>query len=202
VVRALERWCSENGERMYVIGADKAMAEAVKRTSVLLPMQTLDELLEALAATESPDIVSRASKLLESKEVREALQTEVASKIDELIPIYTGDELAEGEVTEHELAGEIEVVDFTVLAASEEEVSVMLEVKTPLLLHVSFEDRTFAFYDKEEGGYFGGETAEAEIENEPVIRVFARLSRKPAGVAGVQIMTGEFDVDDEPDNSN
>lgn len=199
VVRALERWCSENGERMYVIGADKAMAEAVKKTSVLIPMQTLDELLEALAATESPDIVSRASKLLENKDVQKALQAEVGGKIDELIPIYVGAELAEGEITEHELAGEIEVTDFTVLAASDEEVSVMLAVKTPILVHVSYENRTFAFYDKEERGYFGGETAEAQIESKPVIRVFARLRREPVGVAGIQIMTGEFHVEDEPD---
>jgi hypothetical protein len=200
VVRALENWCSENGERMYVIGADKAMAEAVKKTSVLLPMGSLDEFLEGLAATETPGVVSRTTKLLDDKTIRESLQAEIAGKIDELIPVYTGDELADGEVTEHELAGEIEIVDFTVLAASDEEIRVTLEVRTPLLVTVSYEDRTFAFYDKEEDAYFGGETADAEIESAPVIRVFAKLRPNPPSVAGLQIMTGEINVQDTPEN--
>ena len=75
----------------------------------------------------------------------------------------------------------------------------MLEVRTPLLIQVSYEDRSFAFYDKEEDSYFGGETADAEIESTPVIRVFAKLLRNPARVAGLQIITGEVHVGDEAD---
>jgi PIN domain len=36
VVRSLEEWCKQNDERMYVIGADKAMAAAVEKSAVLL----------------------------------------------------------------------------------------------------------------------------------------------------------------------
>jgi hypothetical protein len=196
VVRSLEDWCKHNDERMYVIGADKAMAAAVKKSAVLLHMQSLPELLQSVAATESPDIISKASDLLKKSKVRDTLQKEIEGRIDELIPVYVGVDLADGEVSGHELNGEIAIDDFKVLAASEQDISILLRVTVPLMVTIDYEDRSSATYDKEDDVYFGAEAAEAEIEEEPVVRVFARLTRKPAGVSSVQLMTSEFDVND------
>lgn len=196
VVRSLESWCKQNDELMYVIGADKAMAAAVQNSAVLLHMQSLPELLESVAATESPDIIAKANELLENPEVHDRLQKEIAGKIDELIPVYVGVDLADGEVSGHELNGEMEIHDYKVLAASDQDMSVLLFVIVPLKVTIDYEDRSSATYDKEDEAYFGAEAAEAEIDGEPVIRVFARLMRKPTGVSSVQLMTSEFDVDD------
>ena len=196
VVRSLEDWCKHNDERMYVIGADKAMAAAVKKSAVLLHMQSLPELLQSVAATESPDIIIKASDLLKKSKVRDTLQKEIEGRIDELIPVYVGVDLADGEVSGHELNGEIAIVDFKVLAASDQDISILLRVTIPLMVTIDYEDRSTAIYDKEDDVYFGAEAAEAEIEEEPVVRVFARLTRKPAGVSSLQLMTSEFDVND------
>jgi hypothetical protein len=181
---------------MYVISADKAMAAAVKKSAVLLHMQSLPELLQSVAATESPDIIAEANDLLKKSKVRGALQREIGGRIDELIPVYVGSDLADGEVSGHELNGEIEIHDFKVLAASDQDISILFHVTVPLMVTIDYEDRSSATYDKEDDLYFGAEAAEAEIEEEPVVRVFAKLMRKPAGVSSVQLMTSEFDVYD------
>jgi hypothetical protein len=159
-------------------------------------MQSLPELLQSVAATESPDIIAKANDLLEKPKIRDTLQKEIEGKIDELIPVYVGGDLADGEVSGHELNGEIEIDDYKVLAASDQDISVLLRVTVPLKVTIDYEDLSSATYDKEDDMYLGGEAAEAEIEEEPVIRVFARLTRKPAGVSSVQLMTSEFDVND------
>ena len=86
-MRALEDWCKQNNERMYIIGADKAMAAAVDKSAVLIHLQSLPELLESLAATETPGIVAQANDLLEKPEVRDAIEKEIEEKLDELVPV-------------------------------------------------------------------------------------------------------------------
>jgi len=196
VVRALENWCKNNEARMYVIGADKAMAAAVDKSAVLLHIQSLPELLQSLAATETPDIVGKAKNRLRKVIVWDALEKEIEGRIDELIPIYVGTDLADGEVSGHELNGKMEIADFVVLAASDQDICVILKVRVPLKITIDYEDRSSASYDKEDDMYFGAESAETDIEEEPIIRVFAKLTRKPSGVSGVQLMTSEFDVSD------
>ena len=196
VVRALEDWCKTNEERMYVIGADQAMAAAVNKSAVLLHIQSLPKLLQSLAATETPNIVAKTNKLLQKSIVWDALEEEIEGRIDELIPIYVGTELADGEVSGHELNGKMEIDDFAVLAASDQDISVILKVRVPLKITIDYEDLSSATYDSEDGMYLGGESAKADIDEEPIIRVFAKLTRKPSGVSGVQVMTSEFNVSD------
>lgn len=185
---------------MYVVGSDKAMAAAVQKSSALLHMQTLSELLEAVAATEAPDIVSQASEMLQKPRLRSALEQKIEAKIDELIPIYVGGDLADGDVSGHELNGKIEVDDFQVLAASDNDISLLLYVTVPLKIMIDYEDRSEAYYDTEDDVYFGVEAAGAEIEEEPTIRVFVKLSRKPVRISSVQLITSEFDVYDTYDD--
>jgi hypothetical protein len=194
VVKCLERWCVQNREKMYVVTADKAMTDAVKATSVLLPIRTLDDLLASVAATETPNIRNTAEKLLAQNRVLQSIQNAIAENIDDLIPIYTGGELPEAEVVGHEIAGEIEIVDFTVVAASAADVTLMMNIRTPLLIQVDYEDRSSAMYDNEDDVYFGAETDQAEIEDDPIIRVFAKIRRRPFGVHGLRILTNEVEV--------
>jgi hypothetical protein len=149
-----------------------------------------------VAVTESPDIVAKAKDLLEKPQVRDALEKEIEGKLDDLIPVYVGGDLADGQVSSHELNGEITIDDFNVLAASDQSISVLLLVTVPLTITIDYEDRTSAFYDKEDDRHYGGEPAKAEIEEEPIIRVFAKVTYKPTGVSSVQLMTSRFDVND------
>lgn len=197
VVRELEDWCRANGEKMYVVTKDKAMTEAIRVSNALIPMAGLEDVLAAVAATERPDIREEVEDLLSNAMVLSAFRRALEETIDELIPIYAGGNLPDGEVTGHALRDEgLDIQEFKVVSASEEGFAVMLEVETPLMVTVDFEDRSSAFYDKEDDVYFGSEMGTVEFEADPVIRVFARIRRRPPGVTGLKILTGEIEVDD------
>jgi len=121
VVKCLELWCAQNNERMYVVTADKAMIDAIKATQNLLYAKTLEDLFASIAATETPGIRDKVDKLLETRIVG-SIQSAMEENIGELIPVYVGD-LADGEVTDHELNSDVEIIDFKVVAVSDDDVS-------------------------------------------------------------------------------
>ena len=116
-------------------------------------------------------IFGTQSKTFSKADVRQAIQGAIKANIEDLIPIYDGNDFADAEVTEFELAGEIEILDFTVVAASDDDVSLMMDVRTPLRIYIDYEDRSSATYDKEDDVYFGAETSQAEFEDDPTICV-------------------------------
>lgn len=193
VLKALERWCIANDDKMYVVTMDGAMSTAAAATGVLIPVEKLADLLEAAVEIETPDILRRADHLFGLAEVLAELQQGIETEIEDLVPVYTG-EMAEGEVTGHSLAGDIEIENYAVVAASARELSVLLEVTTPLNVELSYEDRSEASYDREDDVYFGAETGELEFEDERTIRVFARLGTERPFVRDLEILTREINV--------
>jgi len=201
VVKALEKWCRDNGEKMYVVTRDKAMTETVRAAEVLIPASTLEDVLDALAATETPDIREKVEGLLSTPEVVKGLHDGIGWCIDELIPVYVGDSFSDGEVTGHAMrSGDVEIADFKVVAESPKEFGVLMEVTVPIMVNVAFNDMSSASYDREDGIYYGVEHGSAEFEADPEIRVFARLTRNPPGVASVRILTGEVEVSEPYDD--
>ena len=69
---------------MYVVTADHAMTEAARATSVLLPIKSLDDVLAALAATETPDIRDTVENFLSKADVRQAIQGAIKANIEDL----------------------------------------------------------------------------------------------------------------------
>jgi len=80
-----------------------------------------------------------------------------------------------------------------------EDVSLIMGTKTPLLIHIDYEDQSSAIYDKEDDIYFGAETAQKEFDAEPTVRVFARFTFKPARLTTLRILTNEVNVSDPVD---
>jgi predicted nucleic acid-binding protein len=193
VIKALHEWCVEQDERLYVVSKDKALQQAVGGSDRLISVDTLQNMLGAATIVETPDIVRRADELLRKKSVIDGLQKAIESEIDSLIPIYGGD-FADGEVTGHSVAGRIKVVAHGVIAATGKELGVLMDVRVPLSVELSYEDRSEALYDSEVDTYFGAETAYTEFEDEPIIRVFAKLRQKAPHVRGVEMLTGEIRV--------
>lgn len=198
-IKALVAWCKENDERLYVISKDKAMQEAVQASDVLISAESLQEILAAATVIETPDIIRRADDLLDEEKVVAELQAAIEAEIDNLIPVYGGD-YADGEVTGHSVSGSIVVVNFGVIAATSKDLGVLLDVRIPLAIELSYEDRSEAVYDNEDDSYFGAETASTEFEDEPTIRVFAKLRHEAPYVANVEILTGEVRVQEPYEN--
>lgn len=193
VLKALAKWCHKNDDRMYVVTMDAAMSAAAVESGVLVPISRLEDLLEAAVEIETPDILRRADRFFGKRTVLRDLQNGIEERIEDLIPVYSGD-MADGEVTGHALAGDIGIENYAVVAASANELSVLLEVKVPLMVQLSYEDRSSASYDREDDVYFGAEMAETEFEDDPTIRVFARLADERPYVREVEIQTREITV--------
>lgn len=201
VLKALESWCRDNGERMYVVTRDKAMTEAVAASKVLIHIAGLDDILAALAAEETPDIREKVERLLAKAKVVNGLRNGIGWCIDELILVYVGDSFTDGEVTGHAVRScDVEIAGFKVVAESPEEFGVLMDVTVPLMVNVAFDDMSAASYDREDGIYYGVEHGFAEFEADPEIRVFARLTRDPPGVASVRILTCEVEVSEPYDD--
>ncbi|WP_245510013.1 PIN domain-containing protein [Rhizobium leguminosarum] len=199
VIKALETWCKEHDERIYVVSKDKAMQEAVSATGVLVAAGSLQDLLAAATIVETPDIIRRADELLRKKSVVVGLQTAIEAKIDRLLLLYGGD-FAEGEVTGHSVSGNIEIITYGVIAAAAKDLGVLMDVRIPLSIELSYEDRSDAPYDSEDDTYFGAETADTGFEDDPTIRVFAKLRRKAPHVHSVEILTAELRVQEPYEN--
>jgi len=73
VIAELDAWCLENDTRMYVVTYDKAMRRAAEATSTLIPLLTLDHLLETVTIDHSPDILERGKAIIDELDQSEEL---------------------------------------------------------------------------------------------------------------------------------
>jgi hypothetical protein len=194
VVEVLDQWCKNQSASMYVVTRDKAMQRAAKRTSTLLALSSLDELLQIVAEAQSPDIVERVERMLESPAVWDKLEESVRDQIGHLGVIYIGN-LFDGEAIEHYVGNEpVELVSFHVLSVSSDQIGVLAKLKVPLTVEVQYQDTTDAFYDKEDGTHIGGETAVAEIENNVTISLFLTIDARSQDVLEIDILTQDVRV--------
>lgn len=202
-IAMLEAWCDSMKETIYVVGADKAVCQAVDQSEHLLAMNSLEDLLASVAAMDEPQLVAEARTIFTSSPVQAQLEAAIEAQIGDLIPIYVGGDLPEGEVIEHQLDGEISIGEFKVLATSATGLRVVVPVNIPLVVDVSYEDRSDAIYDSEDGKYLFAESATKEIRADPTIRFFARVFRDPSSkdvVVEAQPVNVLFRVNDEFEN--
>ncbi len=171
------------------------MADAVIAAPNLYHVHKMEDIFSSIAATETPDIRHIVCEIvLNKKRVIASIQSLIDENIDDLIPIYDGD-YPDGQVSDHELNGDIQIVDFKVISVSNEDVGLLLDVKAPLSVQIDYEDRSDAVYDKEDDVYFGAETATTHFEDDPDIRVYARLGLKSAKITALEILTNDVNVE-------
>ena len=197
-IEALDEWCKSKGARMYVVTFDKAMKRAAERTTTLIPVTSLDDLLQIVAEAQRPDIVEKTERFLENTETSSALQKSIEDQLKDLVIIYDG-ELLDGEIIEQNAGeGPIELEGFHVLLASPEQTDVLAKVTVPVIVQVQYQDISEAIYDKEDDEYFGAETAAMEIEQTITISVFLSIDNESREISDVEIVTKEVRVS-EPD---
>lgn len=200
VIAMLEQWCISNETTMYVVGGDKAMGDAADVSPQLLRLRTLAELLQGASALENPDVIRRTHEALSDLFFMDELESLLGKSIDKLTPNYVGD-LPEGEASSFKFIGVRDVVDHKVIAASDTEISVVLDIRVLLLVRVDYERRDSAVFDREEGMWVGGYIVDRDIEADPVIRVFGRVETGPTlfRLKEIEILTEEFEVHDDED---
>lgn len=198
VIFALEDWCLRNNTFMYVVTGDGAMRRAATAKSRLLPVETLDELLQAATIEHTPDVVTTVETILEQPEFEDQFAAAIDRCIDELVVIYLGD-LAEGEASDPARASDPRITDWTVISAFDKAYGLIVEFDVDLLVQVHYEDRSMASYDKEDDTYLGAEPADTEVEEDEVsLRMFIQV-HEDYSVTRCEMLTSEVYI---YDNSN
>lgn len=169
------------------------MQRAAAAKSVLLPLATLQELLEIATAAETPDVIERVARILNSEEVFSDLKEDIRKNFGNIGVTYSGD-LADGEAHDVDIGDDIEIEDFSVIASNSEAISVVVKFKVPLTVHVQYEDRDSATYDKEEGVYIGAETAETEFEDDAHVRLFVSINPSEETIDDIEFLTQDIYV--------
>lgn len=143
VVAALTQHCKKEKSSMYIVTPDLAMQRAARDSGVLIPIGSLEDLLQIAAAAETPEVIERVKRILDSPEFLLEIEKAIKDQIGNLGLIYVGD-LDDGEATGAEVAGEPDIEDFSVLSASPERISVFIVARVPLLVDVTYEDLSSA----------------------------------------------------------
>lgn len=175
------------------------MGRAVAADAKLIPLKTLQELLEIVTEAETPDAIERGGNILESQEFLNALKIEIENSIGWIGAIYSGDVYCDGEVISTEVIGMPNVQKFSVISASKEEMGIIISAKLPLAVGVSFQDISNAIYDKEDGVYFGVKTDEAEFQDDPIVRFYISLDLQNDTIADFEIITNDVLVSEPYD---
>ena len=193
VVMALDRWCEREHQKMYVVTKDKAMLRAVEQTKTLIAVPTLEDYLAL--QVENPKIVEKVEQILESSAWDHVEET-VRDQIGQLGTIYAGG-LDDGEVVDHEAGnGPVELVDFDVISASDEQIELVAKAKVPVAFDAQYLDTSSASWDSEEKQYFGGETATETFEQDVMLSLLVIVDPENKKITEVNILTRDIHLEE------
>jgi hypothetical protein len=193
VVAALNSWCLQKSEKIYFITKDKAMLRAASQTKALLPISTLEDFLALLA--DDPQAIKKVMRILESS-TWDTVEERVRDEIAHLGTVYTGD-LHDGEVVDHRPSdGPIELIDFDVISASDDQIEVVAKLKAPIEFDVQFLDTSSAWWDSEDKEYIGGDTETETLELDTTLSVFLVIDQEDESVKEVKLLTRDVNVEE------
>lgn len=197
IVAALDQWCTNNNARMYVISRDKAMMRAVEKTKTLLPLPTLENFLALLV--ENPEIRAKVAGIFKSH--WQAIVESVRDQILNLGTVYTGS-LEDGEIIEHELdpGGEMALVSYDVISASDDQIEVVAKVEASVNYEVQYLDTDTAWWDSEDKEYVGGDKALQTVKMDTTLSLLIIIDPKEEEIAEVDILTRDINVEEQSED--
>jgi hypothetical protein len=197
VVWSLAEWCTKNSELMYVVTEDKVFREAAAATGVLLPLRTLDELLQLIAVEVPSEILAEAQSLVSDSAIISALGLELAKQISQLGFLYDGD-LEDGEVSDADLNGDPSVRDLSILYVTDDRIGALVDLSATFEFEVDYEDYSGAIFDREDGRYLGVEYEHMSINEDVELRAFVTLARDRSTNVSLELLTTEITVHGPP----
>ena len=133
VVEGLARYCRDNDITMYVVSGDAALRRAAESHDVLIPLQTIDEVLAAAATAlgEDDEIERLVDDLFAAPGFDDQVMSAIEADLGFIDFIYYG-ELAEGSVQEAKLAEIASLDDYSVVAFDGKQIGLILQVNVIL----------------------------------------------------------------------
>lgn len=144
VVEALARYCRANEIKMYVVSGDAALRRVAECHDVLIPLQTIDEVLAAAATAAGTDdeIERLVGDLFAAPGFDGQVMSAIESDLDFVDFIYYGD-LPEGSVQGTKLEEIVSLDEYRVAAFDGKQIGLIVQVNTIL-------DATIRYLDENE----------------------------------------------------
>ncbi len=144
VVESLARYCRTNEITMYVVSGDAALRRAAESHDVLIPQQTIDEILAAAAtaAGDEAEIEALVDELFAAPGFDAQVMAAIEADLDFVDFTYYGD-LPEGSVQGAKIEEIVSLDDYHVAAFDGKTIGLILQVNTIL-------DATIRYLDEDE----------------------------------------------------
>lgn len=142
VIAALEAWCGDNSEEMYVVTADGTVIEACTGANSLYPLENLADFVDL--ALRRDEYVEKAAKYLQehSENIEDAIRQAIEDQY-----IYLEDEDGDGEAT----VNEIPVLSVDDVVKSEGHTMILrCSATVNMSVSVSYPDPAMTTYDSED----------------------------------------------------
>jgi len=155
VLNSLETWCVKKREKIYVLTTDSDMLNYPSRK--LIPIKEYDKLLNQISYTYSED-----NKIAKVEEVIDKCDSEITDAIrQEFEDSFPSEGWDDSYGYEYQLNGfesvDLEPTGHSILSMSDNEASVEMNYRIFYSAEIGYEDLSTAYYDKEDGIYYGTE---------------------------------------------
>lgn len=133
VVEGLSQYCKDNDITMYAVSGDAALRRAAGTHDVLIPLQTIDEVLAAAAtaAGEEDEIEALVDELFSAPGFDDKVMVAIEADLDFVDFKYYGD-LPDGSVQKATLDEIVNLDDYHVAAFDGKQIGLILQVNTIL----------------------------------------------------------------------
>ena len=180
---ALENWCADAQERIYVVSRDKAVQRAAHAHAHLIAVGSLERLFALVASADDHGLAERVVAAFDETPLFQELQDTLSENIDEVGALYDGDR-HDGEVLSTEIAELEEVEDVTVLRIGQDQVACVPHVRLLVAAEVEYTDLSYAMWDGEDKRYYGAESAVTTVRDSVAAKIFVELDRDGEEVTG------------------
>ncbi len=193
-IEALENWCIEKGEYMYVISEDNDLESACSSSSSLYLLRKPEELLNLITKSEEGDIYLLGYKCLSQNE--EKIQQNTANYFEELGFFLTG---ADGDVTSITV-NSVQLLEKNLVEIQEDALYFEIETEISFSAEVSYPDPEWSVYDSEEEEWIVLKTIQETLEKTENISVkvemaFSRDDLQNAEVTSISLNTNDIEVE-------
>lgn len=201
VLQTLSSWAALEQDTMHVVTLDGAMTRAADADPTLRTIKSIQEALARAGVALGGEAEAEAEAILLGPAIDASLERLLQAQMPEAVFIYTGDQLPEGYAYGGELLEIEAVTHWSVISLTEMRLVLLLDARVQVRVEIQYEDRTTAFFDREDDRWYGGEDVSTEIEDTVEIELFVEVSRISGEVVGCKILTSEIRISDPSDHS-
>lgn len=168
ILNALEKWCSENKAKLYIVAGDGDFKEYCRGLPNLIPISSLAEMLDVISKS-NEYTYNLFHKIFEQKieEVSRLIKKEIEDHW-----FILGDE--DGEVIEIEVK-KLTLGEYYITSQAGNTFALSIDVDVIINAEVEYNDFSTATYDSEDKCYFFRDTVHTTLERELAIEVSCKV---------------------------